>query len=116
MQKDLLKSITLDDLLNMEEDQLNDIFDSNEAQIPFKSRVVDRTNKRMFSYNQHSNSEEYKSLGNLHREKRVIEYFPQDDRAEFSPKSKVNLERQSPDGKVIEMEKPGRAESTPLRK
>ena len=40
----------------------------------------------MFEFNYHSNSDEYKNLGNLHRDKRVIEYFPQDDKLEFSTK------------------------------
>lgn len=50
---------------------------------------MDRTNKKMFSFNYHSNSEEYKNLGNLHREKRVVEYFPQDDKLEFSTKPQI---------------------------
>ena len=35
------------------------------------------------------NSEEYKNLGNLHKDKRVVEYFPQDDRLEFSTKPQI---------------------------
>mmetsp|Transcript_24630 Transcript_24630/g.38273 ORF Transcript_24630/g.38273 Transcript_24630/m.38273 type:complete len:99 (+) Transcript_24630:832-1128(+) len=50
---------------------------------------MDRTNKKMFSFNYHSNSEDYKNLGNLHREKRVVEYFPQDDKLEFSTKPQI---------------------------
>ena len=56
------------------------------SQIPFKSKTIDRTNKKMFSFNYHANSEEYKNLGNLHKDKRVMEYYPQDDRLEFSTK------------------------------
>jgi hypothetical protein len=43
----------------------------------------------MFSYNYHANSDEYKNLGNLHKEKRVVEYFPQDDKLEFSTKPQI---------------------------
>jgi hypothetical protein len=43
----------------------------------------------MFAFNYHSNSDEYKNLGNLHKEKRVIEYFPQDDKLEFSTKPQI---------------------------
>ena len=40
----------------------------------------------MYTFNQHSNSDEYKNLGNLHKDGRVVEYFPQDDKYEFSTK------------------------------
>ena len=43
----------------------------------------------MFQFNYHSNSDEYKNLGNLHRDKRVIEYFPQDDKLEFSTRPQI---------------------------
>lgn len=43
----------------------------------------------MFEFNYHSNSDEYKQLGNLHREKRVIEYFPQDEKLDFSTKPQI---------------------------
>tara|TARA_B110000503_G_C7021586_1_gene360015 strand:+ start:232 stop:648 length:417 start_codon:yes stop_codon:yes gene_type:complete len=51
--------------------------------------VVDRTNKRLYSFNQHSNSDEYKNLGTLHKDKRVVEYYPQDDKQEFSTKPQI---------------------------
>ena len=50
---------------------------------------MDRTNKKMFSFNYHSNSDEYKNLGNLHKDKRVVEYFPQDDKLEFSTRPQI---------------------------
>ena len=43
----------------------------------------------MFAFNYHANSEEYKNLGNLHKDKRVIEYYPQDDKLEFSTKPQI---------------------------
>lgn len=51
--------------------------------------MVDRTNKRLYSFNQHSNSDEYKNLGTLHRDKRVVEYYPQDERLDFSTKPQI---------------------------
>lgn len=51
--------------------------------------MVDRTNKRLYSFNQHSNSDEYKNLGTLHKDKRVVEYYPQDERLEFSTKPQI---------------------------
>ena len=50
---------------------------------------MDRTNKRLYSFNQHSNSDEYKNLGTLHKDKRVVEYYPQDERLEFSTKPQI---------------------------
>jgi len=66
----------MEDLQNMDADQINELLDQNGLEIPYQSKTVDRTNKKMFSFNYHSNSDEYKNLGNLHREKRVVEYFP----------------------------------------
>lgn len=34
------------------------------------------TNKRLYPYHYHQNSEDYKNLGNLHKENRTIEYYP----------------------------------------
>mmetsp|Transcript_16377 Transcript_16377/g.27718 ORF Transcript_16377/g.27718 Transcript_16377/m.27718 type:complete len:160 (+) Transcript_16377:896-1375(+) len=53
------------------------------------SKVLDRTNKKMYGFNQHQNSDDFKNLGNLHREKRLVEFFPQDDRYQFSTKPQV---------------------------
>ena len=53
------------------------------------SRVLDRTNKKMFAFNYHSNSDDFKNLGNLHREKRVVEFFPQDEKCTFSTKPQI---------------------------
>ena len=50
---------------------------------------MDRTNKRLYSFNQHSNSDEYKNLGTLHKDKRVVEYYPQDERLEFSTRPQI---------------------------
>ena len=79
----------MEDLQNMDADQINLLLDQNGLEIPYQSKTVDRTNKKMFSFNYHSNSDEYKNLGNLHREKRVVEYFPQDDKLEFSTKPQI---------------------------
>lgn len=76
--------MNLEDLKNIDVNQLTSLLEN--SQIPFKSKTIDRTNKKMFSFNYHSNSEEYKNLGNLHKDKRVMEYYPQDDRLEFSTK------------------------------
>ena len=43
----------------------------------------------MYEFNYHSNSDEYKNLGNLHKDKRVIEYFPQDEKLEFSTRPQI---------------------------
>ena len=34
------------------------------------------TNKRLYPSHYHQNSEDYKNLGNLHKENRTIEYYP----------------------------------------
>lgn len=88
-QEKMLKSINLEDLQNIDLKQINNLLDSNGVQIPFQSKTIDRTNKRMYSFNYHANSDEYKNLGNLHKEKRVIEYFPQDDKLEFSTRPQI---------------------------
>lgn len=68
-QQELLKNINIDDLNQMDVNQINEILDQNGIQIPYQSKVVDRTNKRLYSFNQHSNSDEYKNLGIMHKEK-----------------------------------------------
>lgn len=40
--------------------------------------------KKMFAFNYHDNSDDFKNLGNLHRENRTVAYFPQDEKHEFS--------------------------------
>lgn len=58
-------------------------------QIPYKSKTIDRTNKRMYQFNYHANSEDYKNLGTLHREKRTVDYYPQDQKQDFSTKPQI---------------------------
>jgi hypothetical protein len=88
-QREFLESISLDDLKGMEEEQIAAILDLNGIEVPFMSKVLDRTNKKMFQFNMHSNSDEFKNLGNLHRERRVVEFFPQDDKMNFSTKPQI---------------------------
>ena len=85
----MLQSINLEDLQNIDINQINSLLDKNGGQIPYQSKTIDRTNKKMFQFNYHSNSDEYKNLGNLHKDKRVIEYFPQDDKLEFSTRPQI---------------------------
>lgn len=85
----MLRSINLEDLQNIELKQINQLLDQNGSQIPYQSKTIDRTNKKMFSFNYHSNSDEYKNLGNLHKDKRVMEYYPQDDKLEFSTRPQI---------------------------
>ena len=42
-----------------------------------------QTNKRLYPFHYHQNSEDYKNLGNMHRENRTIEYYPQDQKPQF---------------------------------
>lgn len=88
-QKELLKSINFDDLQNLDPDYVNQILDQSGLQVPYKSKTVDRTNKRMYQFNYHENSDDYKNLGTLHREKRTVDYFPQDAKQEFSTKPQI---------------------------
>lgn len=75
-QKELLKSINFDDLQNLDPEYINEILDDSGMEIPYKSKILDRSNKRMYSFNYHQNSDDYKNLGTLHREKRTVDYFP----------------------------------------
>jgi hypothetical protein len=47
-----------------------------------------KNKKKLFSKNMTENSEEFKQLGNLHKENRVTDYYPQDVKADFSTKPK----------------------------
>ena len=58
-------------------------------QIPYKSKTIYRTNKRMYQFNYHQNSDDYKNLGTLHKEKRTVDYFPQDHKQDFSTKPQI---------------------------
>ena len=88
-QKELLKSINFDDLQNLDPEYINEILDQSGMQIPYKSKTIDRTNKRMYSFNYHQNSDDYKNLGTLHKEKRTVDYFPQDHKQDFSTKPQI---------------------------
>ena len=88
-QKTLLKSINFDDLQNLDPEYINEILDQSGMQIPYKSKTIDRTNKRMYSFNYHQNSDDYKNLGTLHKDKRTVDYFPQDQKQDFSTKPQI---------------------------
>lgn len=72
----LLKQIDFERLKDFEKHEIDEILDHGGLEVPYQSKVVDRTNKKMYTFNYHSNSDEYKNLGNLHAEKRVVKYFP----------------------------------------
>jgi hypothetical protein len=85
-QRDFLDNITVDDLQQLSDEQIKEILDQSGIQVPFMSKVMDRTNKKMFKFNYHMNSEEFKDLGNLHRERRILDFLPQDEKIDFSSK------------------------------
>lgn len=39
---------------------------------------IEKTNKKLIHPNAHENSEEFKNLGTFHRERRFMQYYPQD--------------------------------------
>ena len=45
-----------------------------------------KNKKKLFPKSMAQNSDEFKMLGNLHKVNRVVDYYPQDERAEFSTK------------------------------
>jgi len=66
----------------------------DEAEMIAYGGVPDAKNrKKHFDNNMAANSEGFKQLGNLHREKRVTEYFPQDERDLFGPKPQNMVDR-----------------------
>ena len=85
----MLQSIDYENLKEMTPDEIDKLLQSNGLQIPYQSKPHDRTNKRLYSFNYHENSDEYKQLGTLHKEKRTVEYFPQDEQLMFSTKPKI---------------------------
>ena len=50
---------------------------------------MDKTNKRMYSFNYHDNSDDYKNLGQLHMDNRTVDYYPQDEKVDFSSKPQI---------------------------
>ena len=78
--------IDFENLKDFDGEQINQILDHSALEVPYQSKPHDRTNKRMYTFNYHSNSDEYKNLGNLHAEKRVVKYYPQDDKMDFTTK------------------------------
>jgi len=43
----------------------------------------------MYEYNMHQNSEDFKNMGSMHRERRTVEYYPQDEKHDFSTKPQI---------------------------
>lgn len=64
----MLQNIDYETLKSMTPNEIDKLLQQNGLQIPYQSRPVDRTNKRLFTYNYHQNSDEYKQLGTLHKE------------------------------------------------
>ena len=50
---------------------------------------LDKANKRMYAFNYHDNSDDYKNLGTLHKENRTVEYYPQDEKEDFTTKPQI---------------------------
>lgn len=45
---------------------------------PMRLSPVTYTNKKQFNNGHHDNSDEFKNLGTLHRERRQVEFYPSD--------------------------------------
>ena len=67
---------------------MNRILDENKEAIIAGDNRNKRllTNKKMFSETSHHNSEDFKELGNLHKDKRSVEYYPSDGKHNFESK------------------------------
>ena len=51
--------------------------------------MTEKTNKRQYSFNYHDNSDDFKNLGQLHKQNRTVDYFPQDEKQDFSSKPQI---------------------------
>jgi hypothetical protein len=83
----LLASIDFDELQNLDPAQISAILEQSGIAGQDSSEAVNK--KRMFSFNYHDNSDDYKNLGTLHRENRTVDYFPQDEKHDFSTKPQI---------------------------
>ena len=84
-QLDLLQEIDFDSLQNLDPMQISQILDEcGLFLVPHREHGLDKTSKRMYAFNYHDNSDDYKNLGTLHRDNRTVEYFPQDEAHDFS--------------------------------
>lgn len=45
---------------------------------PMRLNPINQTAKKLFAVSQHDNSDDFKNLGTLHRERRQMEIYPQD--------------------------------------
>ena len=75
-------------LNNLNPVELNKILDENKEEMMAGEAKQKRllTNKKLFEKTSHHNSEDFKELGNLHKDQRAVEYFPGDDRHSFESK------------------------------
>ena len=80
--------VDIDVLQNLNPTELNRILDENKEAIIAGDNRNKRllTNKKMFSETSHHNSEDFKELGNLHKDKRSVEYYPSDGKHNFESK------------------------------
>lgn len=89
-QLDLLQDIDFDSLQNLDPVQISQILDETGLfLVPHEKTGLDRTSKRMYAFNYHDNSDDYKNLGTLHRDNRTVEYFPQDEAQDFSTRPQI---------------------------
>ena len=76
-QLNLLQSIDFDELQNLDPAQISEALDKSGLNlVPHRERPMDRTHKRMYAFNYHDNSDDFKNLGTMHKDNRTVEYFP----------------------------------------
>jgi hypothetical protein len=86
-QYQLMDSVSYKDLETLDPNLINDILDGRTSlNIPHLSKPLDRTGKKIYSYNDHCNSEDYKNLGTLHKDRRVQNYYDA-SKLGYQPKS-----------------------------
>lgn len=77
-------------LQNLNPVELNKILDDNkETSTAGALRTQLLSKKKLYGDTMFQNSDEFKALGNLHKDNRVIDYYPQDDKGNFSTRPKI---------------------------
>jgi hypothetical protein len=73
-------------LNNLNPVELNKILEENKEELMEEKNKNLLTHKKLFTKTSHHNSEDFKELGNLHKDNRAVEYFPGEDRHHFASK------------------------------
>ena len=86
----MLQQIDFEELEGLDPEQISRMLDQSGLYlVPHRDGAAGKSAKRQYAFNYHDNSDDYKNMGTLHKENRTVEYYPQDEKQDFSTKPQI---------------------------